>query len=446
MSNPMDSSQASSTSQRSRSRRSTRTRPTADSGTNKSLSPYHRAFQQVLVDSHVYPPHYEHPGGRGAPEPENWDDINERLARPRPSLSPSEFSKKEHKAFIRQDASAAKEDQVKKKVIPIIEGTIEDPRTASGEIPFTNLDPLAADENLASGKPDFFHGARPEQLDRRIRNELEHLIIPSTQHDLPIVPNHFTAAKGPDGSAAVANRQVTYDTFFGARGILALRNHGKAEPRYDGKARTIGTIYHNGLLQLFTSHSVQPANPGEAPSYYINPLRSFAMRDTVETWRAGATWYRNSMKWAQEERDNAIRVANEVLNQQVPVVPPVASNTGANFASTGSQLRLDSLTVESQVETPQSVNSEDFQTAASSQDEEEVEEEKEEDEPTPSRPLPAKRSSRTRKKNGIAQKRSREDSKSAGSTPSSSQEATPQASAAKKGKGRGRGRGKKSIR
>lgn len=309
----MDSSQTSSAG-RSQSRRSTKTKVTTEGGTSKSLSPYNRAFQQVLVDARIYPPHYEHPGGRGAPEPENWDDINERLAQPRPSLSPSKFSKEHHKAFIRQDASAAKEDQVKKKVIPLVEGTIEDPRTASGEIPFTNLDPLIADENLASGKPDFFHGARPEQLDRRIRSELEHSIVPSTQHDLPIVPTHFTAAKGPDGSAAVANRQVTYDTFFGSRGFHALQNYRRAEPQYDGKAYTIGTIYHNGLLQLFTSHPVPPANPGEPPSYYLNPLRSFAMRDTDETWRAGATWYRNSMKWTEEERDEAIRAANEVLN------------------------------------------------------------------------------------------------------------------------------------
>lgn len=181
----MDLSQASSTG-RSRSRRSTKSKATTEGSTSKSLSPYNRAFQQVLVDARVYPPHYEHPGGRTAPEPKNWDDIHERLAQPRASLSPSKFSKEHHKAFIRQDASAAKEDQVKKKVIPLIEGTIRDPRTASGEIPFTNLDPLVADENLACGKPDFFHGARPEQLDRRARGELEHLIVPSTPNHQPL--------------------------------------------------------------------------------------------------------------------------------------------------------------------------------------------------------------------------------------------------------------------
>jgi hypothetical protein len=46
----------------------------------------------------------------------------------------------------------------------------------------------------------------PEQLDRRVRDELSGYIIPSTQEDIPIVPNFFLAVKGPDGSAAVAKR------------------------------------------------------------------------------------------------------------------------------------------------------------------------------------------------------------------------------------------------
>ena len=427
----MDSSQASSTS-KSRSRRSTtRTKLTTEGGTSKSLSPYDRSFQQLLVDSHVFPPHYEFPDGTVAPEPGNWDHINERLAQPRPSLSPSKFSKEQHKAFVRLEASAAKEDQVKKKVIPIIEGTIRDPRTASGEIPFTNLAPLIADENLVSGNPDFYHGARPEQLERRVRNELGHLIIPSTQHDLPIVPNHFTAAKGPDGSAAVAGRQATYDAFFGARAIHALQTYGQAEPLFDGNAYTFSSTYHNGTLKLYTSHPAQPASLGGRPDYHMNHLRSFAMGDTPETWRDGAKWYRNSGDLAKEMRDQAILEANDVVNR-APATP-FASNTGTSFGATGTQLELDLLTMKSQAQTAQSVSSEDFLTAASSQDEEE------ESEPRPSRPLPAKRSGGSRRQADSRKKlRDHEDSGGTGSTPQASSSATK--------KGKGKGRGKKPVR
>ena len=74
----------------------------------------------MLVDFHVFPPHYKDADGNSAPEPGNWDYINERFAQPRPSFSPSKFSKEQHKEFVELDASAAKESDVKKNMIPII--------------------------------------------------------------------------------------------------------------------------------------------------------------------------------------------------------------------------------------------------------------------------------------------------------------------------------------
>ena len=437
----MDSSQASSAS-RSRSRRSTKTKPTTEGGSSKSLSPYDRSFEQLLIDSHVFPPHYKFPDGNVAPKPGNWDYINERLAQPRPSLSPSKFSKEQYEEFVELDANAAKESDVKKEVIPIIRGKIKDSKTASGEIPFTNLAPLTTDETLVPGNPDFYHGARPEQLDRRIRDELGRFVVPSTQHDLPIVPNHVTAAKGPDGSAAIAKRQAMFDIYFGGRAINTIQSYGQAKPQFDGNAYAFSSIYHNGQLKLYTSHPAPPVNPAGRPYYHMNHLGSFAMGGNEETFRTGATWYRNSIDLAKEMRDEAIRGANEVVNR-APITP-FASNTGVSFASTGSQLGLDSLTVDVQnVETAQSVTSEDFQTAEVSQDEEE-----EEDESRPRLPLPAKRSSRPRGQRGSRTKRrNREDSEGTGSTLLSFQETSQQASssAAKKGKGRGRGR-KKPVR
>lgn len=441
----MTPSQASSIS-RSRSRRSTKTKPTTEGGaSSKSLSPYDRAFQQTLIDYRVFPPHYKDPDGNSAPEPENWDYINERLAQPRSSLSPSKFSKEQHKEFVELDASAAKEADVKKNVIPIIQGKLKDPRTASGEIPFTNLAPLTTDETLVSGNPDFYHGARPEQLVRQIRDELGEYIVPSTQHDLPILPNHVTAAKGPDGSAAVAIRQATYDAYFGARAMNATKSYGQAEPQYDSNAYVFSSIYHNGQLKLYTSHPTAPANPGGLPNYHMNHLRSFAMGDTPQTWRDGATWYRNSIGLAKEFRDEAMRGANEVVNG-VQVQAPInlfASNLGESFASSGSQLGLDSLTVDFQVvESALSVTSDDFKTAEGSQDDED---EAEEDEP---RSPPAKRSGRShRQRDSQGKRRNRDDSEDSGSTPASSQEASPQtsSSAAKNGKRKGRVR-KKAVR
>lgn len=69
---------------------------------------------------------------------------------------------------------------MKKNMIPFIEGTIKDLRTASGEIPFTNLTPLVADENLVSDNLDFYRGARPEDLKREVRKDLRYTIVLST--------------------------------------------------------------------------------------------------------------------------------------------------------------------------------------------------------------------------------------------------------------------------
>ena len=321
---------------------------TTEGGTSRSKSIYDRAFQQVLIDSKVYPPNYRHSDGRAAPKPKNWDDINKTLAQSRASLSPSRFSQKEHDDFVKLDASAAKEGQVKTDVIPIIAGKIKDPRTASGEIPFTNLDPLVTDENLVSSTPDFFRGARPEDLERQIRNDLMHIIVPSTQHDLPILPNHFLAAKGPNGTAAVAIRQAAYDAYFGARGMQAVRNYGRSEPRFDHNAYTFSSIYSNGQLQLFTSHAVEPNSPGGQPNYYMNQVRSFSMIDSPATWREGAMYYRNSLDLAKKFGDDAISVANEAFANRARVTPLASNDAGASFASIPSQPELDQLTVESQ--------------------------------------------------------------------------------------------------
>ena len=347
---------------RSRGRRSSQTRPaTEGSSSNKAISTYDRAFQQVLTDFNVYPPYYKPSGGRVAPKPVNLANIHKRLAQPRASLSPTRFPQEQHDSFVDLDANAGKEGQVKTNVIPIIAGTIKDARTASGEIPFTNLTPLIDNEHLAPGNPDFWRGAHPEDLERSARMDLLHTIVPSTQHDLPILPNHFLAAKGPDGTAAVAVRQATHDGFLGSRGMQDLRNYGRAEPQFDGQARVFSHIYSNGQLHMFTNHPVEPKTAGGRASYYMTHLRCFAMRDTLEVFVTGATYYRNSLDLAEEWRDEAISAANEVVAKRVRGSPVASNNAGARFA-------LDSLAVESQVEPALSVSSEDFATTASGQE------------------------------------------------------------------------------
>ncbi|CRG82659.1 hypothetical protein PISL3812_00003 [Talaromyces islandicus] len=276
-------SRGSSTSRASSTSRSTK-RPSSSA---KSSGPYDRDFQQHLVDYGIYPVAYEYPDGRVPPKPNNWKDIKERLARHRPSLSPSRFTDEAHEKFVRADAHAFKEKQITESVIPVIEGDNGDARCVAGGVPFNNLGQLT-DVTLVSGNPDRYYGARPEQLDRRIRDELYAEIIPSTQNDLPMAPNYFLEVKGPDGSASVAKRQACYDGALGARGIHSLQTYGEGEPTYDNNAYTLTSIYHNGQLQMFTSHPSKSATSNR-PEYYLTQLNTWGMTGNIETFREGAT-------------------------------------------------------------------------------------------------------------------------------------------------------------
>jgi hypothetical protein len=282
---------------------------TSGTKTTKSTGPYDRAFLQHLIDFKIYPSGYEYPDGRIPPEPENIEEIERALAQPRPSLSPSRFSREDFRKFQRADAHAAKERQVTTSVIPIVEGDVGDSKCVAGEIPFTNLDHLT-DGSLVPGNPDRYYGARPEQVNPQVRQKLGGRIIPSTQHDLPIVQNFSLAAKGPDGSSAVAQRQAVYDMTLGQRGILDTLSYGESEPVYDNKAHAIACTYHAGMLKVYASHAIPPANPGARPEYVTTQVGAYALTGNYDACRQGIAAYRNGRDWAKQQRDAAIEQAN----------------------------------------------------------------------------------------------------------------------------------------
>jgi len=377
------------------------TKPTTKTTITKSTGPYDRAFQQHLIDGGVYPDEYEYPDGRVPPQPDNWEEINWRLAQPWPSLSPSHFSDGEFRKFKRADAHVFKEKQVTESVIPVIEGKIRDAKCISGGIPFTNLNHLM-DGTLVPGNPDRYYGARPEQLDWRVRTELSGHIIPSTQHDLPIAPTFFLAAKGPDGSLAVAGRQASYDGALGARGIQSLQSYRQDEPIYNNHTYTITSIYYGGTLKMYTSHTSQPTDPGGQPEYYMTQINGWSMTGNWETFWQGATAYRNGIDWAKKQRDQAIKRANERANDSQAGTPAIDSSFDpvSSFASEASL--EEPHTIEPLSQESQTLLSEDSNTTANPQ-----ESETSTDELVLDYRLPAKRSSRHSKRSHQSQRKRR---------------------------------------
>ena len=394
----MYSSQPGSQSRQQVSETTSGTRPTTRSTKSKTTGVYDRDFQQHLIDNAIYPAEYEYPDGRVPAEPNNWEDVNQILTQPRASLSPSKFTDEEFRRFRRADAHAAKEKQVSESVIPFLEGKIGDEKCRAGGIPFTNLSPLT-DGTLKPGNPDIYYGARPEQLSRKVRDELGGQIIPSTQHDLPIAPNFFLAAKGPDGSLAVAGRQACYDGALGARGMHSLLSYGQDGPAYDNNANTITSTYHGGTLKMYTNHLTQPNSPGGRPEYHMTQLGAYALTGNTNSFRQGAAAYRNARDWTKEQREEAIRQANGRENRveaEAPAGNISGASTALSFVTAVSETEADIMIQESRTSLDEDSNIRgDFQESDNSIEE------------LVDYTLPAKRSSRRSKHSQIQSKATR---------------------------------------
>ncbi|KAF2009987.1 hypothetical protein BU24DRAFT_455168 [Aaosphaeria arxii CBS 175.79] len=305
------------TKDRSRSRRTHGTKdrsqakdPKTTTSFIKSIGPYDRNFEQALTDGGIFHDQYRFPDGQVKPKPGNWALINERASQRRESLSSSTFSDAAYAKFLQITENAKHEHQLTTSVIPIIAGEIRDEDCASGKIPLTNLRQLT-DDMFVPGNPDLYYGARPEQLNKRVRDDLCDLIIPSTLTSLPIAPNFFLHVKGPLGMFPVAKSQALYDGTLGERGQISLESWIQGGTVFDDNAHTITATYHNGLLRLYSIHSAQSSDHGGRPEYHMNFIQAYAMVGGAEQFRQGARAFRNLRDYAEELRNDAIRRAND---------------------------------------------------------------------------------------------------------------------------------------
>lgn len=278
------------------------------SQTGRRTSAYNPVFEQNLINHGVYPHGYRHPDGHRPPKPNNWDDIQQRLAQPRPSLSPSRFSDGAFERFVDKNTEALNEPEVMTNAFPIIRGDSNIPSGINRM--FGNLAPLT-DGTIVDPQPDFYYGAHPQQLDPSVRTQLSSYVVPSTNPNAPIAANNFTEGKGPGGTAAVVKRQVLQDGAVGARTMNYLQSYGEPQRIYDNNAYTITSSYSGGLLQVYTTHPTPPANPGGQPEYHMNEINGWYMTGNPDTFHQGATAYRNARDWTKEKRDEFIEAANE---------------------------------------------------------------------------------------------------------------------------------------
>ncbi|OAA36096.1 hypothetical protein NOR_07702 [Metarhizium rileyi] len=275
----------SSGSSQNRATQSTRvTRVTNNSSRSARSSVYDKGFQQYLIDYKIYPEGYEVGNGLPTIKPSNLDSIQEALRANRASLSPSQFTQEAFQDFKSK-----------------------------------NTQPITSTKAVKP-KPDLFDGAFLEDINKDVRDDpaLRPKIIPTKHHSLPVASNFFMEVKGPDGNASVAQRQACYDGAYGARAMHALQNHGKAQLEYDENAYAYSSTYHpaTGTLQLYAHHVIGPADTGGRPGYHMTQLDTWGMTGNIDTFRHGATAFRNTRDLARRHRDHFIKAANCSQNVQ----------------------------------------------------------------------------------------------------------------------------------
>ncbi|KAJ0413215.1 hypothetical protein BJY00DRAFT_306469 [Aspergillus carlsbadensis] len=276
---------------------------------------YDPHFEQHLINHGVLTPLSTYPDGTKPSKPKNLGEIRERLQVPRPLAD----SDAEYEEFNELNKNAASEQLVITEILPRLKGKRKDGSiTAGGGQLFNNLADLT-NGTLVQAKPDIYHGARPSQLNCKIREDLSKMIIPSRQTNLLITPNFFVEAKGHDGSSAAVERRACYAAALGARAMHALQQYGHEscsnKPRYyDNNAYTFAATFHAGVLALYATHptpSMNKKGPAHLTDYVMTKIGKWCLDGDQDTYQRGITAYRNAQDLAREFRDDFIRQANE---------------------------------------------------------------------------------------------------------------------------------------
>ncbi|KAI9752870.1 MAG: hypothetical protein M4579_005437 [Chaenotheca gracillima] len=262
----------------------------ADSEPKKAKSSgYDRVFEQTLMDHGVYM-------AEETQIPSNWDEIKSRVTQSRRSLSPARFSQTEFAAFKRAFRDAKSELTVVESVIPII--------TASQNIYHSNGDAFVNLETFASGsvvqaRPDYYDGARPQDLNMSVREELWRFIMPASDITKPCLPNLFIEIGNSSDEPVVSERQALHNGAVGARAIHELRSYIGQGELFDNNAYTITSTYGAGTLVIYASFTIPPTGPNRRYDICMILIAGYYIVSDIDTFRQGASALRNARQWAK---------------------------------------------------------------------------------------------------------------------------------------------------
>lgn len=290
-------------------------------------SAYDANFGQRLVDHGIYMNNQKS-------IPSNINEIRQRLAQPRPSLSPSRFSEEHSRAFdqFRQkNEDAINEGDVIRNILLTIYGDDDDVSHIlhKQDLLFTRLESIT-ENTTVDAKPDFYDGAPLESIDKQVQEDLSPYIIPTGHRTAPVAPNFFIEAKGPQERIDMAGKQIAYDLSLGARAMHELQSYGEDKLVFDNNAYTLGATYYDGCLRMFATH-VTPSGLGGSPEYHTTQVGGWSITGNPDDCLRRVRALRNARDMTMEWRGRFILAANQ--RAQSAAVEPSTFDDLSNYKS-----------------------------------------------------------------------------------------------------------------
>lgn len=287
---------------------------TYESEKSGKTNAYDNNFMEILMDNNIQPP-------ARTPRPTNFDELIGLLEQPHASLLLPAVANHEYDEFVGAAEDANSELLVIAEVLPIIRGERKYPRALN--IYCSSWNPLVANSMVVTPQPDYLEGINIKPENRLIREHLREFAVPAA--DAPILPNLFIEAKAPTGNAKVALRQAVYDGAFGARAMEVIRTVA-GNNTFDGKAYTFSATYAAGTLRLYAHFMGEPESVDSSPRYHLTQLGSWALDNSVKTFREGATAFRNLRDKAHQIRNEFADAVTSKLQAldltTMPITPP----------------------------------------------------------------------------------------------------------------------------
>ena len=202
---------------------------------------------------------------------------------------------------------ATNEGSVMQRVVPLITGRSN--ISSGSNVKFTNMVNITGNETAAL-IPDFFDGVENNSIERAVREDLNNMIVPHLDLEVPRAPNFFFEVKGPSGVFRVVRGQAMLDGAYGARAMHSLQNYLREETSYDGKAYAFTAAFLSGYLELYAHHVTAGDDSRPGPHYHMTRIKTYNL-DEAENFHAGIKAFRNLREKAREYRDLFIQRANQ---------------------------------------------------------------------------------------------------------------------------------------